>query len=359
MSPTERHPFAAELLQKSCQSFAGYAASAMLAASPETARRFGPDASAGWKTHQAQRLLELAAALRVGSPGLFVARVRWMQKAFQARSQGIEELGASLRSLREVLAERLPAPARSGALDYLDAGIAALSATTPAPLESELDPARPNDRIALAFLQKVLSGDLGDATDEVLRAVAAGLPVATAYLEVLLPAEREIGRLWHTAKVSVAEEHLVTYAIQRTMAILSHQSRPAAGKGNGKTVVVAAVAGNAHDIGLRAAAEIYRLAGWRATFLGADVPPEDLVSMLGYVEADVLLLGVTLAPQLPKAAETVRLVRERCERPVRIIVGGAAFDDAPEVWQAVGADAYAASLGEAERLGARLVGLTR
>jgi methanogenic corrinoid protein MtbC1 len=355
MSAPDANPFAAELLQRSCQSFAGYAASAMLAASPETARRFGPDASAGWKTHQAQRLLELAAALRVGSPGLFVARVRWMQKAFQARSQGMEDLGVSLRSLREVLAERLPPPARNGALEYLDKGIAALASEVPAPAKSELDPARPNDRIALAYLQKVLSGDVAGATDDVLRAVAGGLSASAAYLEVLLPAEREIGHRWHTAKVSVGEEHLVTYAIQRTMAILSHQSRPAAG--NGKAAVVAAVAGNAHDIGLRAAAELYRLAGWHATFLGADVPPEDLVAMLGYVEADLLLLGVTLAPQLGKASETIRLVRERCERPVRIIVGGAAFDDAPDVWQTIGADAYAASLASAERLGARLIGL--
>ncbi|RMF96175.1 MAG: cobalamin B12-binding domain protein, partial [Gammaproteobacteria bacterium] len=50
-------------------------------------------------------------------------------------------------------------------------------------------------------------------------------------------------------------------------------------------------------------------------------------------------------------------VRDRCERDVKILVGGAAFDEAPEIWRKVGADAYGASLDEALAQGRRLVGL--
>jgi methanogenic corrinoid protein MtbC1 len=345
--------FAAAILQKSCQAFAGYAAAALLESSPETARRFGPDAFAGWKTHLAQRVLELSAALRMGEPELFVARVRWALKAFRARDEGADDLRASLRALHDVLGERLPESARNRVLAYLDQGIAALTTAGTAGLESELDPAQAGDRLALAYLEKVLAGDVVGAIDGILSEVRRGLSVEAAYLSVLLPAEREIGRLWHVAKVSVAEEHLATFAIQRTMAILS-SSCPAAAA-NHRTAVVAAVSGNAHDIGLRAAADLYQLAGWRAIFLGADVPPDDLVAMLGFFDADVLLLGVTLAPQLPKAAETIALVRQRCERRVQVIVGGAAFEGGPDVWKSIGADGYATNLSSAVTLGDRLV----
>lgn len=355
MASPDTATFAAEILQRSCQSFGGYAAAALLESRPDTARRFGPDAFAGWKSDVAQRVLELAAALRMGEPRIFVARVQWARKAFQARDHDTGDLRASLTALRDVLKEQLPEQGRSAALDYLDQGLAALAANTLPTPDKELDPARPNDRIALSYLQKILSGDVAGAVDELCDAVSRGLPVAEAYLEVLIPAQREIGRLWHTAQVSVAEEHLVTGAIQRTMAVLAHDTPAAAS--NGKTVVVAAVTRNAHEIGLRAAADLYQLAGWRAIFLGADVPQEDLPAILGIFDADVLLLGVSLAPQLPMASQAIKLIRKQCERPVQVIVGGAAVDEAPEVWRTLGADGYAADLASVERLGARLVGL--
>jgi methanogenic corrinoid protein MtbC1 len=354
MSPPDANRFAAEILQSSCQGLAGYAAGAMIEKHPDTARRFGEDAFAGWKADVAQRVQELAAALRMGESQVFVARVRWARKAFQARNESGDYLRASLEALRSVIGERLPERARAGALDYLDQGLAALAAPAGPPPERELDPAQPHDRLALGFLQKVLSGDTSGGIREVADAVAGGLPVTTAYLQVLLPAEREVGRLWHSAQVSVAEEHLVTFAVQRAMAVLMHQAPPA--RPNGRTAVIAAVAKNAHDIGLRATADLYQLAGWRSIFLGADVPEEDLPGMLGYFDADVLLLGVSLAPQLPRASQAIELLRERCERRVQIIVGGAAIDEAPDVWKTLGADGYAADLATVEQLGAHLAG---
>ncbi len=353
MKPTATDAFAAELLQKSSQAFAGYAAATLLDQHPERRARFGPDALTTWKAHMGQRVMELAAALRMGENRLFSARVCWALKAFRSRDASLEDLRDSLQALRAVLGERLPEPARQRAIACLDEGVAALTTEPPAKLESELDPTQAGGRLALAYLEKVLSGDVPGAIEELVRRVNEGLSVQAAYLEVLLPAEREIGRLWHGAQVNVAEEHLVSFAIQRTMAVLSTLNAPATpGR---RTVVVAAVAGNAHDIGLRAAADLYELAGWRTIFLGADVPPADLVAMLGFSAADVLLLGVTLATQLPAAADAIALARKLAERRVRVIVGGAAFEGVPQLWQTIGADGYAADLAAAVSLGERLV----
>jgi methanogenic corrinoid protein MtbC1 len=41
---------------------------------------------------------------------------------------------------------------------------------------------------------------------------------------------------------------------------------------------------------------------------------------------------------------------------VKVIVGGAAFDEADEVWKKVGADGYASRVDQAVTLGGRLVG---
>jgi hypothetical protein len=42
---------------------------------------------------------------------------------------------------------------------------------------------------------------------------------------------------------------------------------------------------------------------------------------------------------------------------VRVVVGGAAFDEASDLWSKVGSDGYAPTIDQALDLGARLVGL--
>jgi len=347
--------FAAELLERSAYGFAGFAASQLLEQHPDIKQRYAPDAFATWKSHLTQRILELAAALSTGEPLVFSSRVMWSRKAFIARNQPESDIGLSLAALRSVLEGHLPATAAGDALACVDQARQALAESEPALDESELDPEREFDRLALRYLQDVLEGNTSKALDKVLAAVGDGVTPTDIYKQVLLPAQREIGRLWHLGDVTVAEEHMVTSATQRAMAVVVH----AAGRAEpiGKTMVAAAVAGNAHDIGLRAVSDVYHMAGWRAIYLGADVPMQELPATLTFFEADLLLLSATLSTQVPRVRRTVAAVRDRCERDVKILVGGAAFDEAPEIWRKVGADAYGASLDEALAQGRRLVGL--
>lgn len=351
---SEPDRFAAEFLERGAAGLAGYAATELLEREPSLRERFAPDPFGSWKTHLTQRVLELAAALAASEPRLFVSRVLWAHMAFLARNGATADLRASLEALRGVLAERLPVSARQGPVGYIDRALGELGAGR-APAETALDPTLPPHRLALQYLEKILSGDTVGAIDVVLEAHRGGLDAAKLYLEVLLPAQREIGRLWHLGEVTVAEEHLVSNATSRAMAILAHMARPAAS--NGRTAVVAAVAHNTHDLGLRAVADLYQLAGWRALFLGADVPTGDLPTALGYFGADLLLLGASLSTQIARVTEAIAAVRSRCERPVKIIVGGAAFDEVPELWRKIGADGYAPTADQAVTLGARLIGL--
>lgn len=351
---TQPHRFSAELLERGAAGIAGFAATELLEREPALRERFAPDPFGRWKSHFTQRVLELSAALAAAEPRLFVSRVLWASKAFSARNAAPEDIRVSLEALKGVIEERLPPPARQGPLDYIEQALGELQHPA-APEASELDPGKPAHRLALQYLEKILSGDTAGAVQMLMEARTDGMNPQALYIDVLLPAQREIGRLWHAGDVTVAEEHLVSHTTGRAMTMLSHAARPA--QGNGKTVVVGAVANNAHDLGLRAVADLYEMAGWRAIFLGADVPSADLPAVLGYFGADLLLIGATMAIQIPRVEEAVVGIRARCERPVKIIVGGSAFDEAPELWRRIGADGYAPSVDQAVALGARLVGL--
>jgi methanogenic corrinoid protein MtbC1 len=329
--------FAALLLQRSAVGYGGAAASQLLERVPALRAQGG--AMAEWKAHLTQRAVELAAALSAAESRLFTERVLWSRKTFAARNQDDQLIALSLSCLREILAESLPENGRRVAVDYLDQALAALDGAAADIGPSELDPANDNDRLALRFLEAALEGNSAEAIAGLKQAVAEGLDVREVYTSVLLPAQREIGRLWHADEVSVAEEHLVSATTRQAMAVLLHSAerQPA----NGATLVAACVPGNIHDIGLLALTDLLQLAGWRTIYLGADVPIKDLPATVDFFQADLVLLGSTLSTQIEPAKKAIAALREQCTRPVKIMVGGAAFDEVPDLWQTLGADAYA------------------
>ena len=126
-----------------------------------------------------------------------------------------------------------------------------------------------------------------------------GLPPAAIYTQVLVAAEKEIGQLWHVGDASIAEEHLVSETTRELMALIVAKRLPP--QPSARSLIAASVAGNAHDIGLRAVADLFRLAGWRCLFLGANVPAAEIARAAESFDVDLVVLNATLgdADQAP------------------------------------------------------------
>ena len=123
---------------------------------------------------------------------------------------------------------------------------------------------------------------------------------------------------------------------------------------NGLTVISAAVANNAHDVGIRAVSDFFEFAGWRAICLGGDLPARDIAEAVTWLDASLVLLSASISTQLTSVRDTIEVVREK-QPGCKIMIGGAAFVDAPDLWQQLGADGYAASPSDAVEVGTRLV----
>lgn len=354
MTTTSENQMAAELLEATAAGYATAAASSLLEDQSIRAR-YEPRAMASWKSHLGQRLLELAAAVRAGEPGLFSARVVWQKRAFLARESDPTDLPEAIRSLKRTLDTELPENLSRIVSRYLDEAISALDVESE-PEASDLDPNDAAGALALKYLAACLEGDARRAIDLVMEARGT-FSLATIYLEVLLPAQREIGRMWHAADASVAEERMVSETTRRLMALLSHgEPRPAE---TGKTVLAAAVASNAHDIGIRAVSDLFEVAGWRVISLGANVPPGDVASAAKFFDVDLIVLAATLSTQLSQLRATIDAVRSSCGDDIKILVGGNVFLDAPDLWSSLGADAYAADVSQAVEAGERAIGLSK
>jgi len=349
---SESNSFAAELLEISAAGYAALAAERLLANHPELAARFSQGATGAWRGVFAQRIVELATALRLSEPDLFVARINWARRAFMARDVPESDLRASLQVLAEVLERELPDEAQPAAAGMLDLALAEFDR----PAEHHgacVDPGTETGRLALGYLSTVLEGDSRRATERLLEATD-GLGVERMYLEVLVPAQQEIGRLWHAGELGIVEEHVVTHTTERLLALLAHRAVRA--PANGRTVLCAAVAGNTHDIAVRVLADFFDIAGWRSIHLGGNLPATELATAVQYFDGELVVLSAALSVQLPRVAEAIAAVRRLEGRDVRVMVGGLAFIDAPDVWRKLGADGYAPDARSAVALGTELLG---
>lgn len=158
--------------------------------------------------------------------------------------------------------------------------------------------------------------------------------------------------MWHAGDLHIAEEHLITTTTQTAMALLRERGRPEASKD--RTALLGCVAGNVHDIGIRVVSDFFEMAGWRTVNLGSDVPDEELARSVQRFDADVVVLAATLDPHLPAVQRAIQAIRGLDGQDVKIIVGGPAFENAPDLWRKIGADGYAARVEDAEALADRL-----
>ena len=338
--------FAAQLLESGARGYAALASDRLLERRPDLARALEGAATA-WRSHLVQRALELQTAVALGRPHLFLDRVRWSRRAYSAREIGETDLRDGLQCLREVLAEELPEIGRATALEFLDLAIDDFR--RPVDLDPRvLDPESDHGRRALRYLLHVLEGRCREAIDQLVAVVRDDrVPLRTCVLEILIPAQREIGRLWHLGDSDIAEEHIVTGTTKRALAVLSHSVEAA--PPNDRCVMTAAVQGDTHDIGGQALNVLLEDQGWRGVDLGADVPPEDLVAACVAFAPDVVVLSATLTIHLTALERAVRAVRANGGAEVKILVGGASVAGDPDLPIEWGADAVIDSLESAVR----------
>jgi methanogenic corrinoid protein MtbC1 len=338
----------ASTLESNASDIAATACSSLLSADTGIDERFGTEAHEVWHHHLRQRLLELAIALAANDQKLFTAGLAWSRTAMQARGFSADDLELGLAALRMAVANNTSADEQTTAVEFMDQALQAASSETNLGMESQLDAGSPLDVLALEYVQTVVAGNSRQGIELVLDAVKNGNSIKDTYLKVLLPAQQEVGRLWHLNQLSVAEEHLVSYTTQRLMAMLSGHANFK--DDNGFTAMAGAVAGNVHDIGIRAISYLLETEGWRMIYLGSDIPREELPNAVDAFKPDVLLLSIALTSQLSATKRVIANIREKAEHPVKILVGGNGLMQSHSLWKETGADGYAATADEALQL---------
>jgi methanogenic corrinoid protein MtbC1 len=188
-------------------------------------------------------------------------------------------------------------------------------------------------RYLLALLHRDRVAAVGILLEE---GVGKGVPVTDLYLQVIAPAQYQIGRLWQKNQLSVLEEHSATAISQLGMSLL--YACIIRGEPIDKLAVIACVAGEEHDLGSRMVADMYEMAGFSVRYLGANVGVERLAAVVRESRPDVIGLSITMDANAEALLRTVARLRKITGNRSVLAVGGPAVSSSPELVTAIGAD---------------------
>jgi methanogenic corrinoid protein MtbC1 len=199
------------------------------------------------------------------------------------------------------------------------------------------------DQVRRRYLEHLLTPDARGAWEEITAALERGARAAQVYLDVLTPAMVEIGQLWETARIGVAQEHLATQITQTVLARLAPSLEDAASAFAGerrRRAIVAGTPGELHGIGARMVADFLEASGWDVLLLGPDAPVGDIVALTAERAPDVVALSTSLSFNLLAAGRVFARLRELDEPPL-LVAGGRAYEGQGDRALLAGADVFA------------------
>jgi methanogenic corrinoid protein MtbC1 len=193
-----------------------------------------------------------------------------------------------------------------------------------------------------AYLERLLAGDL-DGARRLVQGFLGRRSPERLILDILAPAQTEIGQRWETNRCSVADEHVATSITDAVLAEVAATIPPPAGEAR---IAVACAEGDWHTVPARMAAELLRAQGYAIRFLGGSLPADHLEGYLVKLQPAVLVLSCSLPLFLPGALRSIEAAHRAA---VPVMAGGRGFGPDEHAAFRLGADAWARSIPSSKR----------
>lgn len=173
---------------------------------------------------------------------------------------------------------------------------------------------------------------------ETLDRAVVTLPPADLVEQMIAPLMQRIGQLWWERRLNPRHEHLASTAVQATL----DQVIGALGRRSGHRphIVCATPDGQRHEIGAMLVAVTAAAADWRVTFLGADLPVDEIAAAavaLGVEGVAISLVHPEDDPDLPAA---IRQLRQLLRPEIRLFAGGRAASAYRDALEDAGAEVF-------------------
>lgn len=141
--------------------------------------------------------------------------------------------------------------------------------------------------------------------------------------QVICPLLVQIGNNWRNGQLRASHEHITTAVIRELLLTPVPGSQIPA---HAPELVVATPAGELHELGALIVAATARDLGWYVTYLGPNLPVEEIAACAIARHATAVALSVVFPENCPVILEKLGRIRELLPPSMRLIVGGRAAE---------------------------------
>ncbi len=202
----------------------------------------------------------------------------------------------------------------------------------------------------LAACLEALRGMDALRLEQALSTAAMTLSTPLLIERVLAPLMRKVGDLWRDGLLGIGHEHLATVLVGSLLGSLrAAYSKP----GAGPEIVVTTPTGQHHELGALMAAVIAAAAGWRVSYLGSNMPAEEIAAAAATRQAKAVALSIVFPEDDPALGDELRRLRRGLTSATALLVGGPAV----RAYEAAIRDVGATVVADMTSLGSELDGL--
>jgi DNA-binding transcriptional MerR regulator len=157
-----------------------------------------------------------------------------------------------------------------------------------------------DQQVQVEALTKAMFGLDEIAFEKILSSSILQYGMEATFIELVFPFLGRIGMMWQTGAVNPAYEHFITNLIRQKL-FVAIDAQPKNQAPNAKKFVLFLPAHEPHEIGLLFANYLIRSKGHHTSYLGPNLPLDDLNPVMGIYKADFILTVLTsaIAAQTP------------------------------------------------------------
>jgi DNA-binding transcriptional MerR regulator/methylmalonyl-CoA mutase cobalamin-binding subunit len=162
------------------------------------------------------------------------------------------------------------------------------------------------------------------AAERELSLLAAVLPPRELVHTLALPLMRQVGEAWHAGKLSIAQEHMTSALLRNQLGALiplQRRSTPAA------RLLFTTPSGELHEFGILVSAMLAAGGGLGITYLGANLPGEEIVFAAQKTAPQVVVLGFIGANGAKIGLAEIQKVAHKLPAQIELWVGGTRNDE--------------------------------
>ena len=139
--------------------------------------------------------------------------------------------------------------------------------------------------------------------------------------KLLVPLMQRIGDRWLRGELRPIHEHMATATVRSFVGNLHNAYRA---PGSAPHLIVTTPTGQLHELGALVAACAAAAEGWNVTYLGPDLPAEEIVAAARQRRARAILLSIVYPPDDAHVSSEIRRLARHLDAGIPIFVGGRA-----------------------------------